>query len=188
MRIKSEELLDELKSQTLKIIQCAESFQRLSENVLNQQPEENKWSVLECIGHLNLYSDFYINQFESRISNSKDIASKYHKIGFLGGRFAKSMLPIKNKIPNKMKTFKSKRPNKSKLSMVTLEKFIKQQKQIIQLIDKSRKVHLTKTKCNITLKVIKLRFGDALRFYIYHNIRHIVQANRAIGKEVYFNK
>ena len=112
MRIKSEELLDELKSQTLKIIQCAESFQRLSENVLNQQPEENKWSVLECIGHLNLYSDFYINQFESRISNSKDIASKYHKIGFLGGRFAKSMLPIKNKIP--MVALIPSTPNKKK--------------------------------------------------------------------------
>ena len=183
MKIKAEDLLDDLKDKILKMIQCVESFQSLSENELNQQPGINKWSVLECIGHLNLYSDFYINEFENRISNSKDIVSKYHKIGFLGGQFAKSMLPIGNKIPMKMKTFKSKKPNRSKLSTITLEKFVKQQKQIIQIIDKSRKVNLTKTKCNVTIKYINLRFGDALRFYIFHNIRHIVQANKAIRKE-----
>lgn len=182
MKIKSEDLLDDLKSKTLKMIQCVESFQRLSKSDLNQQPGENKWSVLECVEHLNLYSDFYINEFEKKISNSKYVPSKYHKIGFLGSQFAKSMLPIGDNTPMKMKTFKSKTPNKSKLSMVTLEKFVNQQKQIIELIDKSREVHLIKVKCNLTLKKIKLRLGDALRFYVFHNVRHIVQANRIIGK------
>jgi hypothetical protein len=98
------------------------------------------------------------------------------------------MLPIGNKTPMKMKTFKSKRPNRSELSIITLDKFVKQQKQIIQLIDRSRKINLTKTKCNVTIKYIKLRLGDTLRFYIFHNIRHIVQANKAIGKDYYFNQ
>ena len=183
MKIKSEDLLDDLKSKTLKMIKHVESFQRLSNNELNQQPDEKKWSVLECVEHLNLYSDFYINEFENKISNSKYIASKYFKTGFLGGQFAKSMLPIGEKTPMKMKTFKSKIPDKSKLSMLTLEKFVNQQKQIIKLIDKSRGVNLVKVKCNITLKKIKLRLGDTLRFYVFHNIRHIVQANRVLGNK-----
>ncbi len=183
MKIKSEDLLNDLKSKTLKMIQHVESFQRLSNNELNQQPGENKWSVLECVEHLNLYSDFYINEFQNKISNSKYIASKYHKTGFLGGQFAKSMLPIGENTPMKMKTFKSKTPNKSKLSLLTLEKFVNQQKQIIKLIDKSREVDLVKVKCNITLKKIKLRLGDTLRFYVFHNVRHIVQANRVLGNK-----
>jgi uncharacterized damage-inducible protein DinB len=182
MKIKSEDLLDDLKSKTLKMIQCAESFQKLSIKDLNRQPGEEKWSILECVGHLNLYSDFYIDEFESKISASKHTASKYHKVGFLGGRFTKSMLPIGDSTPMKMKTFKSKKPNKSKLSIVTLEKFVYQQIQIIQLIDKSRDAHLVKIKCDTTIKNIKLRLGDTLRFYVFHNIRHIVQANRIIGK------
>ena len=181
MKIKTEDLLNDLKEKTLKMIQQVESFQKLSKNQLNHRPGENKWSILECIGHLNLYSDFYINEFEKRILSAKYSASEFHKTGLLGNRFAKSMLPIGDEIPMKMKTFKSKYPNKSELSIATLEKFIKQQNQIIQLIDQSRKVNLTKTKCRITIKGFKLRLGDALRFYAFHNIRHIVQANKVIG-------
>ena len=69
MKIQSSILLNDLKEKTLKMIHQVESFQQMSENELNRQPEENKWSILECVEHLNLYSDFYIEEFKSRIEN-----------------------------------------------------------------------------------------------------------------------
>jgi len=186
MKIQSSILLNDLKEKTFKMIHQVESFKHIPENQLNHQPAENKWSVLKCIGHLNFYSDFYIKEFENRILSAKHSCSEFHKTGFIGNKFAKSMLPTEDGIPMKIKTFKSKTPKKSELSITTIDKFLKQQKEIVQLIGKSREVCLTRTKCNITIKFIKLRFGDALRFYTFHNIRHIVQAAKVIGKNFEF--
>ena len=186
MKIQSNILLNDLKEKTLKMIQQVESFQKIHENELNYQPAENKWSILECIEHLNLYSDFYIGEFKTRISFAKHTASEFHKPGLIGNHSAKSMLPVGDKTPMKMKTFKNMNPVNLNLSTTTLDKFIQQQNDFIELIDQARKVHLTKTKCSLTIKGMKFRLGDALRFYAFHNIRHIVQATKVIGKSFEF--
>ena len=186
MKIQSSILLNDLKEKTLKMIHQVESFQQMPENELNRQPEENKWSILECVEHLNLYSDFYIEEFKSRISSAKHVASEFHKPGLIGNHSAKSMLPVGDKIPMKMKTFKHMNPIRSNLSISTLDKFIQQQTEFIELINQAQNVHLTKTKCSLTIKGFKFRLGDALRFYAFHNIRHIVQATRVTGKNFEF--
>ena len=86
----------------------------------------------------------------------------------------------------KMKTFKHMNPIRSNLSISTLDKFIQQQTEFIELINQAQKVHLTKTKCSLTIKGFKFRLGDALRFYAFHNIRHIVQATKVTGKKFEF--
>ena len=99
------------------------------------------------------------------------------KSGFLGNYFAKSMLP-KEKL-NKMKTFKDKNPIGSKLDKSTIDNFILQQEQILNLLEKAREVDLNKTKTAISIsKWIKLKMGDTFRVVIYHNERHLVQANK----------
>ena len=186
MKIKTEDLLNDLKEKTSKMITEVEFFKQLSKEELNRKPAEDKWSILECIGHLNFYSDFYLIEFESKISNAKQNYCEYHKIGFIGNKFAKSMLPVGDRTPMKMKTFKSKNPVQSELSLNTLQKFISQQREIIRLIDRSRSINITKTKCRLTIKSIKLRLGDALMFYTFHNVRHIVQASKILGKKFEF--
>jgi hypothetical protein len=82
---------------------------------------------------------------------------------------------------NKMKTFKSMNPVGSELNMDTLKKFLSQQQAILNLLDKSKAVDLNKTKTGISIsKWIKLRLGDTFRVVIYHNQRHIVQAERVL--------
>src|SRR5690606_11364077 len=109
------------------------------------------------------------------------------KSGVLGGYFAKSMLP-KEKL-NKMKTFKDKDPMGSKLDKTSIDRFISQQAQILNLLDKSREIDLNKTKTAISIsKLIKLKIGDTFRVVIYHNERHIVQANKIVnGKKPTLN-
>lgn len=92
------------------------------------------------------------------------------------------MLP-KEKL-NKMKTFKDKNPIGSGLDKRTIERFINQQEQLLNLLDKSKEIDLNKIKTAISIsKWIKLKLGDTFRVVIYHNDRHIVQANKILDEK-----
>lgn len=178
--MKSETVIAELIERTRQIMNKAEGFRQLSPDQLNWKPGQDIWSILECIEHLNLYGDFYLPEIERRISHSKHQAETDFRPGLLGDYFAKSMLP-KEKM-NKMKTFKSKNPNGSRLNKETIDRFLDQQKKMLQLLDRARRVSLNKTKTAISISsFIKLKLGDTFRFVIYHNERHMVQADKILA-------
>ena len=179
MTIISEKLIQDLIERTRININQAEKFSLLSTEKLNFRAQKESWSILECFEHLNLYGDFYIPEIKKRIENSKTQPKENFKSGLLGNYFAESMLP-KEKL-NKMKTFKDKNPIGSKLDKSTIKRFISQQEKILNLLDQSREIDLNKTKTAISIsKLIKLKIGDTFRVVIYHNERHLVQANKMV--------
>jgi len=175
----TELLINELIELTKKNMNEVQSFKSLSIEKLNLKPNAERWSILECIEHLNRYGDFYIPEIRKRIENSAYKKSETFKSGILGNYFAKSMLP-KEKL-NKMKTFRSMNPNNSSLESSVLDTFIHQQESMLELLTKARNTNLTKVKTAITISNwIKLRLGDTFRFVIYHNLRHVVQAKSVL--------
>jgi len=178
MKIKTEELIDDLIQRTKVILNEAEQLKLLSIDLLNQKPTPESWSILECLEHLNRYGDFYIPEIKLRLQAApKTDDALVFKSGLLGNYFAVSMLP-KEQL-NKMNTFKSMNPAGSELDEQVIEEFISQQKQLLDLLDKSRKVDLRKTKTAISIsKWIKLRLGDTFRVLVYHNQRHMVQVEK----------
>lgn len=179
MIIETEKLLQDLIERTRLNINKAEKFNALPTEKLNYRVAPGSWSILECFEHLNLYGDFYLPEIEDRIYNSKTLPTKRFKSGLLGNYFAKMMLP-KEKV-NKMKTFADKDPINSRLDKSTIERFINQQEQILVLLDRSKEIDLNKTKTAISIsKWIKLKLGDTFRFVIYHNERHIKQAEKTL--------
>lgn len=174
MKLKSEELLNQLKSVTEENLNFVISLKSLSEPELNRRISENSWSILECLQHLNLYGNFYLKEISEKINQSRLKNSEVFKSGILGNYFAKSMLPKENL--NKMKTFKSMNPIYSELSKNVIDTFINQQKELLTLLETAKSKNLTKIKTNISIsKLIKLRLGDTFRFLIYHNLRHMEQ-------------
>ncbi|BAP30929.1 uncharacterized protein CHSO_1892 [Chryseobacterium sp. StRB126] len=179
MKISTEALLDELKSRTGQHLQYAETLLLKPENELNFRITSDSWSTLECLEHLNRYGDFYIPEISRRISSSKTTPKSDFKPGILGNYFAKSMLP-KEKL-NKMKTLKIMNPIHSELNKEVVTEFIKQQQQLLDLLEKASHINLEKTKTAISIsKLITLKLGDTLRFVIYHNARHMAQAERVL--------
>lgn len=180
MIINQNELIEGLIEKTKDHLNRAENLKKRSIQQLNQKPDADSWSVLECFEHLNRYGYFYLPEIEKQLKeNAKLEAATDFKAGWLGNYFAKSMLP-KQKL-NKMKTFKSMNPIGSQLNMKTLDVFIQQQKKMLDLLDKARQRNLAKIRTGITLsKWITLRLGDTFRVVIYHNLRHIEQAERII--------
>ncbi len=180
MKITNKELIQDLIKRTQDHLNQVEQYRQMELEDLNWKEHTEKWSVLECIEHLNRYGDFYIPEITQRIQNSSTTASNpTFKSGWLGNYFAESMLP-KEKL-NKMNTFKSMNPVGSQLDKSVLDKFIRQQKQLLDLLEKSRSLNLSKIKTAISIsKWIKLRLGDTFRVVIYHNYRHMVQAEKVL--------
>ncbi|OUS01016.1 hypothetical protein A9Q86_09740 [Flavobacteriales bacterium 33_180_T64] len=181
MESTSKQLLQDLLEITRENLNTVEHLKAQPINLLNWKQGPENWSALECIEHLNRYGDFYIPEITNKIKTSKHKNSELFKSNWLGNYFSKSV--SYNESLNKMKTFKSMNPLNSKLDIQTLHKFINQQHQLIELLDKSKFVNLDKTKTAISIsKLIKLKLGDTFRVLIYHNERHIKQAEKALNK------
>ena len=179
MKTSSQQLLEELTEMTRKNISAVMAFKKLSADELNRKSHPKSWSILECIEHLNRFGDFYIPEIKRAINQSKYDASEYFKSGFIGNRFAESMLP--NSQMKKMKSPKAMNPINSNLNRQVLDKFLHQQDQLLKILKKAETVSLTKTKVSTSLsRFLKLRLGDVLRAVIYHNLRHIKQAEKII--------
>ncbi|MEX0811359.1 MAG: DinB family protein [Chitinophagales bacterium] len=179
MRIKSEKLIEDLIERTRANLNEVEKLKNQPDAALNWKSKPESWSVLECIQHLNLYADYYNPEISKRINEKQHPSEENYKSGLSGNYFANMMLPREK--PNKMKTFRDKNPLHSKLDRSVLDAFIHNQITMIELLNKSRSVSLNKTKCNISItKWLKLKLGDTFRVVIYHNQRHILQANKAI--------
>ena len=182
MKIKTAALIKELQDFIKNHLSVAKKLLELDNNLLNYKADASVWSVLETIEHLNLYGNFYIPEIRKRIEESTcRSASSFFKSGLIGNYFAKSMLP-KEQL-NSMKTFKNMNPNGSILEKITLENFILQQNEMLQLLALAQKINLTKTKTSISISsLIKLRLGDTFRVCVYHDERHIQQAERAVDE------
>lgn len=177
-----EKLIDDLVQRTHQHLNKAEELKDLEEKVLQWRSADEKWSVLECFEHLNRYGQFYIPEITNRLKDAKGKSpNQIFKSGLLGNYFAKSMLP-KKKL-NTMKTFTVMNPLHSSLKKGTIDEFIQQQKQILDILSQSRNVDLNKTKTAISIsKFIKLKLGDTLRVVIHHNERHLVQIKNTLAQ------
>ncbi len=183
MKIQTNQLLEDLKNRTLRNIEKAKEYQELSEEQLNWKENTEKWSVLECLEHLNLYGDFYLPEIKNKMAASTVSADATFKSGWLGNYFAMSMLP-KEKL-NVMKTFKDKNPVGSDLDKSIIERFLSQQYTMLELLDKASSINLNKVKTGISISNwIKLKLGDTFRVVIYHNDRHIVQADKVLALQL----
>lgn len=178
--MKTIDLISELKEITLQNIDFAQKLYDLSNEKINWRNDPRSWSILECLEHLNIYGNFYLPEIESTIRKTSNSSESEFYPGFLGDYFAKSM-QSKAKL-NKMKTFKKTDPIGSKLGRNVIEIFITQQNKLLELLQASEEVNLNKLKTGISItKWIRIKLGDTFRFVIYHNQRHILQAERVLA-------
>lgn len=180
MKIPIKQLLDELKTTTNNNLDFAKSLLNQSDEMLNFRTSQDSWSILECLEHLNFYGQFYLPEIESRMNESQFPTKKSDfKSGILGNYFANMMLP-KEKL-NKMKTLKTANPIHKQLNKSVIDEFINQQNKMLELLEKSKIIDLEKTKTSISIsKLITLKLGDTFRFVIYHNLRHVKQADHIL--------
>mgnify|MGYP006205217501 CR=1 FL=1 len=172
--MQSENLTQALIETAQKVLNQVEELKNEDIYTLTWKENQNSWSILECLEHLNLYGDYYLPEIEKSIKLNGSKNEKEFKSGILGNYFAKSMLP-KGKL-NRMKTFRDKNPLNAKLDKTVIDRFINQQMTLIELLNKSRQVSLNEVKIKISIaRLIKLKLGDTFQFVINHHLRHLKQ-------------
>lgn len=179
MKIANHELIRELMEITSANLVSAKQLKTLSENELNFRNSENEWSILECIEHLNLYGDYYLPQIQRQLLTGKSVpTTTVFETGFIGNWFT-NLMKVKEGKVKKMKSPKDKNPQNSALTPVTIDRFIKQLESLQRFLQDAARIDLIKAKTPISIsRLIKLRLGDTLRFLVYHNERHVLQAER----------
>lgn len=178
MKIATPQLLQELQAQVKTHLEQAQQFQAQPLEALNHRTGPKRWSALECLEHLNRYGYFYLPEIETQIHRSHTEPEAEFKSGWLGNYFAESIRP-KAQLKG-MKTFRKMDPIHSQLDKAVVETFIQQQQKLMQLLEKASRISFTQTKTSISIsRFIRLRLGDTFRFVIYHNERHLLQAQRA---------
>ena len=181
MQITKAQLIAEMLGLTEKSISAAKRFKTLNISILNFKKTVKQWSILECIEHLNLYGEFYLPEMQKQLLETKYKSNPhFFKSGIIGNYFA-GLMKIKNGQIKKMKSPKDKNPKNSALTITTIDRFLKQQKQLKIILEQALTADICKIKTAISLsKFIKLRLGDTFRFYVYHVERHIIQAEKLV--------
>lgn len=184
MQTDNNTLINELIALTDASTMSAVKFQNLPSEILNFKEAPDKWSMLECLEHLNRYGEYYLPEIEKAITARRSHVSSnlIYKSGLLGNYFA-DLMKVKNGKMVRMKTPGDKNPSGSELSPIVIDRFIKQQEMMRSLLEHARRVDLTKAKVPISIaKFIKLNLGDTFRFMINHIERHVIQAQNTLHR------
>lgn len=172
--MKSEQLIQELIESSRTVINAAETLRQLNPETLRRKPNAQAWCILECLEHLNRYSEFYNPQIASKIALSKTKTEPEFKSTWMGNYFANSMLPKENM--KKMKTFRVMNPLNAPIDLQVIDEFVAHQLKFIELLNASRSVSLNKTRISTSFASwIRMNLGDAFRFIVNHNLRHLKQ-------------
>src|SRR5690606_19891284 len=114
-------------------------------------PSPGAWSVLECIEHLNRYGDYYLPEIEKSImSQPRTGPDANFRSGWLGNYFA-NLMRVKEQKLKKMKSPADKNPAGAALNALVLDRFLKQQDRLVQLLSDARNVNLIKAKVPISI-------------------------------------
>jgi hypothetical protein len=178
MQTDNNQVVDELLGLTEKATTSARRFKELDETILNFKDSEEKWSILECIEHLNRYGDYYLPEIRQALLSAGKWKGGAFRSGFIGNYFA-NLMRIRNGKIVKMKTPADKNPAGSKLTPLTIDRFLKQQEVLRSLLLDARHADLMGTKVPISIaRFVRLQLGDTLRFFVYHIDRHMIQAEK----------
>lgn len=157
-----------------------QEFEPLSENQLLWKPAPTQWGVLECLVHLNMANQYYVNQLKFKVEHApNNILPPFTFEMSFNGRMMLGLLHPKStrKIPSPG-MFKPKAyhldPQKALTRFYAILDDLDAVLEGADVIDWNTKVASPLTSW------IKFRFGDVLVFMTAHYQRHLNQALRVV--------
>lgn len=165
-----------------------QDFIPLDNDLLYRLPAPGKWSINQCLQHLNITGEHYLPRIKQSIEVSVCKCQKIsfvYKSGWLGEIAVNGTKPTKEGvIPKPMKTFqKAFDPQALALNEKSaIPEFIMQQEQLLHYLQQAKSVNLNRNKITSLIPILRFRLGDAFRFLIAHEQRHILQAKNVLAE------
>jgi hypothetical protein len=177
--MRSSELIDSLLRDQQRVKELAHLFLDLDEQQLNWKPSTGKWSIGECLDHLNVTGGMYIDRIKKISRTGKRTAEdKEFRSGMIGAYLARVVDPASVKTYKSPKVFK---PVSSGITTAVLDIFLAQQDELTELIELCRNYDLIGNMLSSPVnRLFTLRLGDALIITLRHDERHLLQAKRVM--------
>ncbi|GGG31227.1 DinB family protein [Hymenobacter glacieicola] len=177
------EFLDSLATELQRVREITNRrFRPLTDDQLNRGPGPGKWSVGQCLEHLNIVGGLYLPVMSRKIKAAKERGSKPAELvvhGFFGQKMTEAMrVPATEKA---MKTPQQYAPSGSRLPRTVLEVFSRQLDELDNLIVQAREINANTVRIpNPIIPLLLPRLTDALELLVEHMKRHILQAERVL--------
>ena len=157
-------------------------FAPLTDAQLRWKPAHDRWSIVECLQHLNLAERFYIRNIQHKVDKIGLVQTNPTDQTLASDWIGKAMLfavdpQVKLKIPAPGMT--RPRPAADLAPADVMSQFIDLQTLLRSLLDKAVYLDWNEDKV-MTLfgNWLKVRLGDAFRMLVSHTERHLKQAMR----------
>ncbi len=177
------ELLERCKAEIHYQIQEVNTlFSLQKEELLITSPLPAKWSAKQCVEHLNTTFELYEPRIRKALTIAQNDDRESLKHGFIGYKLMTTILPIEEKKLRSMKTFRKLDPKVSGRTghQVVIE-FAERMNTLSEFIDQSLDKNIQKIKVTSAAGILlRLRLGDLIPFLLNHNIRHLIQAKKAV--------
>jgi hypothetical protein len=184
----STNLLTEFLGEAPLLIDIAnKQFSGLSETQINWKPSEEKWSIGECIDHLTVTHKSYNSKIKQLKPLNKDSTkgSVQFKHTFSGRIILKYVDPNST---TRTKTFKVFEPSTRNIKTNIIKSFCEEVEALISFAEQLQGIDLTKLKISSPVsKLLRMNIGDVLLINLYHDKRHLNQAEKIV-KETNFQK
>jgi len=179
--MKFSELITQYKNEATANKNHSEKLLSLNDRQLTWQPAARKWSIMQCLEHMNRVARHYLKTIDTAAALKTD-EDKEFKPGWLGGMLAKSFAVIPPK--RKFKTTRAFSPANDMNPKEVLKDFFSNQEKMQLLLESAAGCELNKNKVpSPSFSFIKFRLGDVINMDAKHTARHLYQAECVMKAE-----
>jgi hypothetical protein len=157
------------------ILLAKEKLSNLSDTQLRWKPAPERWSISQCVEHINISNRFWIPELMKIITRGKksDNYGEYERTGF-GGFIIRNLLAPKVR---KVRTVKKLSPPDQLDSKKVMEEYLILQKQWEELMEKIYGYDIVGNRVPSPIfSLITYRLGNAIELNNVHTRRHLNQA------------
>jgi len=179
------DFFDQLTNQVLALrVASHQRLRPLNNEQLNRRPGYDKWSVGQCLEHLNILSGYYLPLVKTslKLAQARGSAARQSvRSGWLGRRFTSAARQEKNsdavfRVP------KQYAPTGVRLTGTVVEAFTRQLDELLRLLLLARQVDAGSVRVpNPLYPWLKIRLTDVLETLVANYKRYIQQAEQALA-------
>lgn len=162
------------------IIRRNKLFENKSEEQINKKPTPGSWSAAECVEHLNSYASSYLSNIKVAAKSPDNIErDKIYSPRFLPSKFIKAVGP---NAKLKLKSIHVGTLDSCNLDKCIIDQFIGYQEKFLNIPNHISSEDLKRTKVSSPFaRILKFQLGEILLLTLYHQQRHLNQAERVIN-------
>jgi hypothetical protein len=152
----------------------------LTEAQFNWRNEAGRWSIAECLAHLNATGQVFLPRLDRAMKRAREeqrLSAGPYRHGFIGNFLVRQIdAPIKRLKTKSPKMFA---PMPEHLSSVVVPAFATLQEEILRRIEQANGLDLGRVKIASPIsKLVKLSLGQWFAFIAAHERRHLWQARQ----------